>query len=171
MDGSNPMQTSRGISLVTILVVLAILAVVAAFAIPAWHDRVARDHIEEAMKATDAPKLVVMEAATTKGGLAHVTRSDLAYNAGPPGEYVDKLELADGGRITLTTRNTGIKPDPVLVLLPVEPATDNANRTISWTCTMVVGNQSAAPGACAGTGQTAVAPPATAPASAATSVH
>lgn len=167
------MQTSRGISLVTILVVLAILVVVAAFAIPAWHDRVARDHIEEAMKATDAPKLVVMEAATTKGGLAHVTLSDLAYNAGPPSDYVDKIELADGGRITLTTRNTGIKPDPVLVLLPVEPAADNPSRTISWTCTMVVGNQSAAPGACAGTGQvTEVAPPATAPAPApATSVH
>ena len=88
------MQTKRGISLVTILVVLAILVVVAAFAIPAWHDRVARGHIEEDMKAADAPKLVVMEAASTKGGLAHVTRSDLAYNAGPPGEYVDKLELA-----------------------------------------------------------------------------
>lgn len=143
------MQLNRGISLITILVVLAILAVVAAFAIPAWHDRVARDHIEEAMKAVDAPKLVVMEAATTHGGLAHVSKSDLAYNAGAPNDYVSKLELGEGGKITLTTRNTGLQPDPVLVFLPEETGKD-ATRPINWSCTMVVGTQSAAPRECAG---------------------
>lgn len=152
------MQTNKGISLITILVILAILAVVAAFAIPAWHDRVARDHIEEAMKAADAPKLVVMEAATTRGGLAHVSKSDLAYNASSANDYVEHLELGDGGRITLTTRNTGIKPDPVLVFLPEEPASGDT-RPMSWNCTMVVGAPSAAPQACAGAGQAAKTPP------------
>ncbi|WP_426689789.1 pilin [Rhodanobacter ginsengiterrae] len=166
------MQTNRGISLITVLVILAILAVVAAFAFPAWHARVAREHIEEAIKAADAPKLVVMEAATTHGGLAHVSKDDLAYNPGSANEYVEKLEVGDGGRITLTTRNTGIEPAPVLVFLPEEPGKDDAGRPISWSCTMVVGAQSSAPPACAGAVQAPKAVPLpAAPAPAATSAR
>lgn len=169
-QGRIPMHGLKGISLITVMVIVAILAVIAAFAIPAWRNQVARDHVADALKTTDAAKLVVMEAATTRGGLARIKTSDLDYNpAAVANEYVAKLEIGDGGRITLTTKNTGAAPAPVLVLIPSENTTDSTNPPISWSCTMIAGPQEATPQLCREAGKVPMPPaststPATSPA-------
>ncbi len=158
------MRSIKGMSLITIMVIVAILAVIAAFAIAAWRNQVTRDHVADALKAADAAKLVVMEAATTRGGLASLKGSDLGYNpAAVANEYVGKLEISDGGRITLTTRNTGVSPDPVLVLIPSQNGTDGSKPPIGWDCTMTVGPQAATPTSCSETGSMTPASPARAP--------
>ena len=143
------MNTAKGISLITLMVVIAILAVIAAIAISVWRSQLARDHVADALETADAAKLVVMEAATTAGGLSRVKASELGYKLGvTTHEYVAKLEISDGGRITLTTKNTGTTPSPVLVLTPSENAADSNTSPISWSCAMAVGDPAMTPPSC-----------------------
>jgi type IV pilus assembly protein PilA len=142
------MPTKRRTSLTSIIVVIAVLVALAMIAIPTWRSYETRTHVAAALQTTDAAKLVVMEAATIHGGLAGVNASALAY--APPmatNPYVANISIADGGAITLVTKNTGATPAPVLVLIPAI-GTGDAAAVITWTCTLAIGNASAVPPAC-----------------------
>lgn len=136
------MNTQKGLSLITIFVIIAILAVAAAVGVPAWQTHRINGHVSEALKAADAAKLVVMEAATTSGGLARIRHDDLGYNAqATANPYVASVVIADEGKITLTTRNTGASPDPVLQLIP-------GGSPITWHCSILAGAPRMAPAEC-----------------------
>lgn len=138
----------RHLPVVNILVVAAVIAVLLALVIPAWRSHGIRQHIADSLKGADAVKLVVMEAATVHGGLAKVRANDLQYNAkASSGENVANVEVADGGLITLSTRDTGASPDPVIVFIPTE-GTGSAGADITWTCQVVLGDASLAPPTC-----------------------
>ena len=155
------MNTQRGISAVTIIVLILALAVVAAIAIPAWRSHQVSSRIADALKVTDAAKVVVMESATVHGGLAHIKADELNYSpAATASQYVGHIAIADDGRISLTTRDTGATPDPVLLLSPSENASDNNSAPISWSCSVVVGDPDLVPASCR------TAPPAAAASSA-----
>ena len=140
----------RRLSTINMLVAVAVIAVLVALVLPTWRSHDIRHHIADALKETDAVKLVVMEAATVHGGLAQIRASDLQYNSKTPsGEHVATVEVADHGLITLTTRNTGARPDPVIVLIPTE-GIGNAGANITWTCQVVLGDASLAPADCQG---------------------
>lgn len=142
------MDAKRDKSLTSIIVVVGILVVIAVIAIPGWRNHQVQTHVTGAMRATDAAKLVVMEAATVHGGLANIKASALAYT--PPlatSPYVANISIADAGLITLVTKNTGATPDPVLVFIPAS-GTGNAAAVITWTCALAVGNASAVPPTC-----------------------
>ena len=130
------------------LIALAVVAAATAVSMPLWHGYGARQHIAEALKDADAMKVVVLEAATVRGGLAEVRATDLHYNPGASvGTYVASAEIADGGLITLHTRDTGISPDPVLMLIPREKnGTEGAE--ITWTCQLVLRNTPLSPPDC-----------------------
>jgi type IV pilus assembly protein PilA len=143
------MNAQRGISAVEIIVLILVLAVVAVIAIPAWHKHQARDRIADAFKATDAAKLVVMEAATVHGGLGQIKAGELNYSpAATAGQYVAHVTIADDGRITMSTKDTGATPDPVLVLSPSENSAGNNAAPISWSCNVVVGDPDLMPASC-----------------------
>jgi type IV pilus assembly protein PilA len=109
-----------------------------ALAAPAWRNFDSRRHIAEALKDADAMKVVVLEAATVHGGLAEVRSTDLHYNPDASvSTYVAHAEIADGGLITLHTRDTGISPDPVLMLIPREK-NDKEGAEITWTCRLIL---------------------------------
>ncbi|RAO76038.1 hypothetical protein CA260_11930 [Dyella jiangningensis] len=153
---------------VNILVVAAVIAVLLALIIPAWRSHGIKQHIADAMKGADAVKLVVMEAATVHGGLAQVRASDLQYNAkASSGEHVGNVEVADGGLITLSTRDTGASPDPVIMFIPTEGA-GSGGADITWTCQVVLGDASLAPANCQGHGYVPSNASSAAPASAST---
>lgn len=138
----------QGISTTNLLVILAILIVLAAVAVPAWRTHTARTHVTDATKAVDAAKLAVMEAATVHGGLDRIKTADLptlkaATLASP---YAADVKIADGGSITLVTRNTGGGPDPVLVFVPHD--SKQAGAAITWTCVIATGDASLAPPSC-----------------------
>jgi len=142
----------RRLSTINMLVVVAVIAVLVALVLPTWRSHDIRQHVADALKETDAMKLVVMEAATVHGGLAQIRASDLRYNAkASSGEHVATVEVADRGLITLTTRNTGARPDPVIVLIPTE-GSGNTGANITWTCQVVLGDASLAPADCQGHG-------------------
>jgi type IV pilus assembly protein PilA len=143
------MNAQRGISAVEIIVLILVLVVVAVIAVPAWHSHQARDRIADAFKVTDAAKLVVMEAATVHGGLGQIKAGELNYSpAAAAGQYVAHITIADDGRITMSTRDTGATPDPVLVLSPSESSAGNNAAPISWSCNVVVGDPDLVPVNC-----------------------
>ncbi|MBB6245473.1 pilin [Rhodanobacter sp. A1T4] len=143
------MNAQRGISAITIIVLILALAVVAAIAIPAWRGHQASNRIADALKVTDAAKVVVMESATVHGGLAHIQAGELNYSpAATAGPYVAHVAIAADGRITLTTRDTGATPDPVLLLSPSENAGNNNAAPISWSCSVVAGDPDLVPASC-----------------------
>lgn len=152
------MGTLKKSTLVNLAVVLVIVVVVAAFALPAWRSHNARKHVETALSATAAAKLVVMEAAMMRGSLDKVTPADLEHNTGQDNRYVERITVGDGGQITLTTRNTGADPDPVLVLVPAEPAGGGISSSIQWSCVLIKGSALAAPKHCSGSPETLAAP-------------
>lgn len=154
----------RSRRVVNTLVIAAVIAVLIALIVPVWRSHGIKQHIADAMKGADAVKLVVMEAATVHGGLAQVRASDLQYNAkASAGEHVANVEVADGGLITLTTRDTGASPDPVIMFIPTA-GTGTAGADITWTCQVVLGDASLAPSNCQGHGYVPAASASTAPA-------
>lgn len=143
------MATRNDHPLVSILIGLAVIAVLAAIGIPALHNNSVSNHVEDALKATDAAKLVVMEAATTNGGLARIKASDLKYNpAAAANAFVARVEIADGGNITLTTKDTGGNPDPILLLVPSDDSKNKETTPIHWSCRVIAGDLHAIPDQC-----------------------
>jgi type IV pilus assembly protein PilA len=143
------MRASKGISLVTLLVVIAILVVVAAFAIPAWRNHQIAARTDQALRAGDAAKLVVMEAVTTRGGLIHLQPGDLSYNAAAASNpYVSKIDISQSGRITIATKDTGSSPDPTFLLTPIEASGNQTGAPLNWSCDIIAGNAQVKPASC-----------------------
>jgi type IV pilus assembly protein PilA len=160
------MSERKGAPVVTILVIIAIIVVAAAIAVPAWKNHQASARVSDALKTTQAAKLVVMEAATTRGGVANIQRGDVGYNASAMSSpYASSVTIADGGRITLSTRNTGADPDPVLLLTPSDDGKAGGSGSITWNCSVVTGDADALSDVCKTTAPaaaTTTAPAATA---------
>lgn len=113
---------------------------------PAWSTYCTERHIADALSRVDAAKLVVMEQASIRGGIAEVDGEDVLYNTSAfDSPYVSRVVVADGGIITLTTRDTGARPDPVIVLVPVE---DKERGGVRWNCEVFDGDRSLAPPDC-----------------------
>ena len=143
------MRAPKGISLVTVLVIIAILVVVATFAVPVWRNHQTAARTDQALKAGDAAKLVVMEAVTTRGGLIHLQAGDLSYNAASASSpYVSKIEISQSGRITIATKDTGSSPDPTFLLTPIEASGNQAGAPLTWSCDIIAGNAQIKPASC-----------------------
>lgn len=119
---------------------------------PAWSTYCTERRIADALSHADAAKLVVMEQAAIRGGMAEVDGGDVLYNtAAFESPYLARVAVADGGIITLTTRDTGAHPDPVFVLVPVE---DKHRGGVRWSCEVFDGDRSLAPPDCQDIGPT-----------------
>lgn len=143
------MRKSKGISLVSVLLVIVVLVVVAAFAIPAWRNHQTEARTYQALKAGDAAKLVVMEAVTTRGGLNYLRPGDLSYNSTTAlGPYVSRIDVSQSGRITIVTKDTGSSPDPTFLLTPIEASGNQAGAPLAWNCDIIAGNDQVKPASC-----------------------
>ncbi|QNK02199.1 hypothetical protein [Dyella telluris] len=124
-------------SMLNLLIAMMSVMVLIAVIVPIWRTLGTRQHIADAVLDASALKVVVLEAATVRGGLAEVRSNDLHYNPKASiGTYVASAEIADGGLITLHTRNTGTSPDPILMLIPSE-RNGKEGAEITWTCKMM----------------------------------
>ena len=143
------MRVSKGLSLVTLLIIIAILVVMAAVAIPAWRNHQIAARADQALKAGDAAKLVVMEAVTTRGGLIRLQPGDLSYNASSASSpYVSRIDISQSGRITIATKDTGSSPDPTFLLTPIETSSKQGGAPLTWSCDIIAGNAQIKPASC-----------------------
>lgn len=145
---------------VTGIVVIVILVAIVAIAFPRWRSHQVANHIETALKAADGAKVAVVEAATVQGGIKRVKADGLGYNHAATGNpYVARIDIADGGVITILTKNTGAAPDPQLLLVPIQGGDIN-QAPISWRCSTSVGDTAASPANCRDTIPPAIPAPA-----------
>ncbi|WP_147281663.1 pilin [Dyella solisilvae] len=147
------------------MALFAIVAVVASIAIPAWRNHRIADRLDQALQAGEAAKLVVMEAATTRGGLNRIRPEDLTFNAQSSlNDYVSGVDISESGRITIATKNTGASPDPVFLLTPLDIGNGGHDAALSWSCDLLAGDRQWTPPRC-------TRPDTPAPAPATTSTH
>lgn len=143
------MRSEKSVPLMVSLAALAVVAVIAAFAIPAWRNHQVSERLDEALRAGEAAKLVVMEATTVRGGLNRLKAGDLNFNAAASlNAYTAKIDISESGRITIVTQNTGATPDPVFLLTPLDNSANGGGATLSWSCDIIAGNSQWMPTRC-----------------------
>ncbi len=89
------------------------------------------DHLDQ---ADGAAKLVVMEAATKRGGLAKLKLGDLTYNTqATSSAYTARVDISESGRITIVTEDAGASSDPAFLLTPLdEPGGQKSGASLIW---------------------------------------
>lgn len=160
------MAMQKSTRLISLLVLLAIIAIVATFIIPAWKHHQTLSRMEQAIRVGEPAKLVVMEAATMRGGLSQLKPDDLKINPqATANAYVARVDISETGRITIVTRDTGALPDPTFLLTPLEAPKDSGGAPILWACDMLTGDPQWTPSSCTRPGNAPVAPAVTGSAS------
>ena len=144
---SYPMKAiQKGFTLIELMLVIAILGILAIIAFPAYQDYTIRAKVSEGLNLAAPAKLAVAETAASLGGLAKVKAANSGYTFPANGtKYVASIAVGNNGVITVTTKDTGAKVQPVFTLTPAQA---DLEAPINWTCLATAGDQKHVPANC-----------------------
>ena len=149
---TSSLHTSRGISLIEVLIAFAVTCIFLAMTLPAHRDSLVRDRVAKAISSVDAAKKALIETCASDQEAVVTQNLDADYFYIPSaeaGDFISDIELgANCARksmvIVIWTGNTGASSDPVITL-----TADGSGHGESWSCHLMEGSLRHVPAVCA----------------------
>jgi type IV pilus assembly protein PilA len=136
MSPTSRFRSSRGFTLIELMIVVAIIAILAAIAIPAYQDYIVRSQVSEALSLADGAEVGVWEFQTNHGTFpTNNASAGIATSTSINGTYIDSVTVSNG----VIQMKFGNKANPQLTGAGAMMLLSPISRpgSIQWICTGV----------------------------------
>ena len=144
------MKSSKGFTLIELMIVIAIIAILLALALPAYQDYTIRAKVGEGLSIAAAAKLAVSETCQSDPNLGTLNNAAAGYPETVTSEYVDSILVAGAcngtATVTIDTNQTTTgAPEDVVMVLEGEGGSDGRWQ---WNCVQNSGEAQHVPLTC-----------------------
>ena len=108
-----------GFTLIELMIVIAVIAIILTLALPVYLNYTIRAKVGEGLAVAANAKTATADTCQSEPNLVGLTSSRAGYGFGGS-DYVESIEISGSCAepvITITTKNTGTTPSPVLLLI------------------------------------------------------
>lgn len=146
-----PINLSRGLSLIEVLIAFAVTCIFLASTLPAHRDSLVRNRVSAGISQATAARQALTKACAADPNAVIESNRDAAYLHELPAEgenFVHRVELGADCKtkkmvVLVWTQNTGAKRDPLIAL-----SAASSGHGESWSCLLLLGELRHVPSLC-----------------------